>query len=148
MLLNADRLDVIEGELIHAVLIVSAAMVSVLAAGGIQSLARELEDVGLRSVQVFTDRPTSWKRGSNVPRPDDPEWLLFAELVPIRTVSFQRDLTERLRVADAWDARLDDALILPLFHPYAVARCAAARFSGSVRAFATAYPIEVFSCCL
>jgi hypothetical protein len=147
VLLSADRLDVIAGERIRTALIVSTVMVTVLSAGGVESLRRELEDVGFRDVRVFVDRPDSWRGGSDVPRPDGLEWLLFAELVPKFTASFQRQLTEQVRVADAWDARLDGIPPLPLFHPYAVALCVAARFAGAVHGFAIAYPIEVLSCC-
>jgi hypothetical protein len=144
VLLTADRIDVVAGEGVHAVLIVSTPMVVVRALGGVDRLRRQLEDVGFHDVRVFLDRPPTWRSPSNVPRPGDLEWSLFAEFVPNRTASLRRALTEELRVADAWDARTDGVASLPIFHPYAVCECAAARFSGATKAFATAYPIEVF----
>jgi len=144
LLLTADRLDVLQGERIHAVFVASVPMISLLALGGIDRLARELEDVGFRDVHVFADRPSSWRLGGDVPRPDGNEWLLFADLVPESTASYQRQLTEDLRVADSWDARLDGEPAAP-FHPYAVSFCAAARFAGELRAYATAYAVEAFT---
>ena len=143
MLLSADRIDVVADERIRAVLVVGTPMVTVLALGGVDRLRRELEDIGFRDVQVSADRPSFW-RSSGVARPDDLAWLLFAELVPRRSASLQRQLTEELRVADAWDARLDGERSLPKFHPYAVYECAAARLAGVLRAYATAYSTEVF----
>jgi hypothetical protein len=140
--LSADRFDVLEGERIHAVLIVSTPIVSVLALGGLDRLRHELEDIGFRDVQLFATRPLAWRFGADVPQPDGLEWLLFAELVPVRTASLQRQLSDELRVATAWEARLDGEPALPLFHPYAVDFCAAARIAGVVRAYANAYPLE------
>jgi hypothetical protein len=144
MLLTADRLDVIENERIRAVLLVGAPMVSVLTLGGVDHLRRELEDVGFRDVQVFLDRPETWRFGASVARPSGLEWLLFADLVPAQTASLQRQLTEELRVLDSWDARLDGEPAVPAFHPYAVDLCATARFAGVVRVHAMAYPLEAF----
>jgi hypothetical protein len=141
MLLDADRIEVTRGERIHAVLIVSTPMVTVLALGGVERLRRELEDVGFHDVRVFVDRPATWRTSANVARPGDLEWLLFAELVPTRSASLQRQLTEELRIADAWDARIDDRAPLPNFHPYAVYDCGTARLAGALRAFRAAYPI-------
>lgn len=146
MLLTADRLDVLAGERLHAVLVVGPSMVSILAQGGIDHLRHQLEDVGFQDARLFVDRPSSWHLGAGVPRPDAPEWLVFAELLPAQTASLQRQLTEDLRVADAWDVRLDDTFVVTPFHPYAVDACASARFAGASRAFATAYAMEALRC--
>jgi hypothetical protein len=139
--LSAERIDVAEGERIRAVLIVSTPIVSVLTLGGLDRLRHELEDIGFHDVQLFAARPAAWLFAPDVPQPDELEWLLFAELVPVSTASLRRELTDELRVATAWDARLDGEPALP-FHPYAVDFCAAARFAGVVRAYATAYRLE------
>ena len=91
-------------------------------------------------------RPETWLGARSVVRPDGPEWLLFADLVPTQTASLQRDLSGDLRVADAWDARVDDGPALSTFHPYAVDPCAAARFASALRIYATAYATEAFRC--
>jgi hypothetical protein len=141
MLLGADRLHVVEGERIHAVLIVSTPMVSILALGGLDRLRHELEDLGFRDVQLLVDRPSTWRGGAEVTRPGDLEWLLLAELVPMHSTSFQRQLTSELRLAVCWDARLDGERAVPAFHPYAAHFCAVARFAGALRAYAIAYVI-------
>jgi hypothetical protein len=143
--LSADRFDVVAGERVHSVLIVGTPMVSVLAQGGVDHLRRELEDIGFRSVRLTLELPATWPAVHDVPRPDGLDWLLFAELVPKRSASFQRQLSDDLRIADAWDARLDQAG-RPAFHPYATVFCTPARFAGAVRAYATAYPLEASEC--
>lgn len=144
MLLTADRLDVVAGERLRAVLVVSPPMAAVLTMGGLPRLRSELEDIAFRSAQLFFDRPASWRFGGDVTRPDVPEWLLFADLVPTQTASLRRELTGEVRVADAWDARLDGDVAPEPFHPYAASPCATARFGGAVRAYAAAYPMEAF----
>jgi hypothetical protein len=143
VLLSADRIEVGAGDRIRTVLIVSTPVVSVRASGDLDRLRHDLEDVGFSDVQVSADRPVSWRFGADVPHPDGLEWLLFAELTARRSASLQRQLTSELRLATAWEARLDGEPAIP-FHPYAAHFCATARAAGPVRAYANAYPMEVF----
>jgi hypothetical protein len=59
-----------------------------------------------------------------------------------RSASLLREITEELRISEAWAAEADaDADDAAPFHPYAVSLFAAARVAGVLRAFGVAYAI-------
>ena len=145
MWLSTDRLEVSEGERLHAVLVVHPSVVSVLAAGGLAHLAHELEDVGFRDVRVWPLPPAAWVRGADVATPGELEWLLWVAATPMRSASFARELTEDVRIADAWPA-LDEREELAPLSPYAVAYAAPTRIAGVLHAFGIAYPLGDCAC--
>jgi hypothetical protein len=140
--LTSTRLEVTKGERIRAVLLVHPSIVAVLAAGGPDHLRHELEDVGFRVLHLFMEFPLDWHRGGDIPAPSDLEWLLWTELEPRSSASFRRELTEDLRVVDAWT--LDEEIARPLARPhlfYSLERGAAALLDGRVIVFGIAYPL-------
>ncbi len=148
MHLSADRLEVSEGERLHAVLVVHPSVVSVLAAGGIAHLTHALEDVGFRDVRAWPLPPAGWLRGGDVPKPADLEWLLWVAATPTRSASLTRALTEDVRIADAWSADLEPEATAPELvplHPYAPAYAAPTRIAGVVHVFGVAYPFGDFA---
>ncbi len=145
MRLSADRLEVSEGERLHAVLVVHPSVVSVLAAGGLAHLTHELEDVGFRDVRVGPRPPAAWVRGADAATPGELEWLLWVAATPTRSASLTRELTEDVRIADAWPA-LDEREELAPLSPYAVAYAAPTRIAGVLHAFGIAYPIGACEC--
>jgi hypothetical protein len=145
--LTAERLDVVQGERIGAVLVAGPSIVAIAAQGGVAYLRHTIEDIGFGDVAVTLTVPTGWTRGRNVPTPDGLEVLTWVEGVPVRTASLARALTGDLRVLDAWatDASRDDAAGPP--SPYAIVRFPAACVLGVVRVFGVAYPVREVGAC-
>jgi hypothetical protein len=147
--LTSDRLEVTKGERVRAVLIVHPSQVSVAAAGGTAHLAHELEDVGLQVVGLFTEYPAAqgWRHGRSVPAPDGLEWRLYVELAAMVSASLNRNLTEDLRVAEAWPLEADaigpTRTLSPAAPPQPYAIDAAhgdGVLAGRLVAFGVAYP--------
>jgi hypothetical protein len=143
MRLTADRIELDAGERIRGVMIVHPSQVSVIVSGGLPHLANEITDVGFRDVEVFLEPQPSWLHASDVAVPGDLEWLLWFEGFAKSTASLSRDLTEDLRIADAWSALDEPHEFRGFLHPYAVAWAAITRGEGALRAFGSAYPVEV-----
>lgn len=143
MQLSADRLEVTARERIRAVGMVAVPLVGLIVAGGLDYLRHTLEDTGFHEVELFLAQPRGWTRGQ-IDKPIGFEWPLWIEATAKRTASFRRELTEEIRVLDAWAAGSDGPAAqeeAPL-HPYAVVARAAMRLAGVLRAFAVAYPLS------
>ncbi len=151
MKLTSERLDVERGEQLRAVLVVHPSVIQVVAAGGFDHLRHELEDVGFRVLGLFGDAPAGpgWSAAAGMPTPGDLEWLLYAELEATRGDSFQRALTDDLRVARAWPlegaatetpGQAGGRARVP--HPYAVDRAhGTGLLGGRMLVFGVAYPL-------
>ncbi len=149
MKLTSERLDVERGEQLRAVLVVHPSVLQVVAAGGLEHLRHELEDVGFRVLGLFGDAPAGpgWSAAAGMPTPSDLEWLLYAELEATRGDSFQRALTDDLRIARAWalggaDAEAPGEGRARVPHPYAVDRThGTGLLGGRMLVFGVAYPL-------
>lgn len=168
MQFTSDRLEVQAGERVRALFIVRASRAAVAAAGGFAHLGHALEDVGFSNIGLFATRPPHWRRVVEKPATSDLEWLLWGEFTAKRSASLARDLTDKLTIADAWEAEpegdlepwedgepLDpwelDELVdvwddesIPLRSLYAVTRGAPRRLVGFVVVFGVAYPLFAF----
>lgn len=144
MKLTSDRLEAEKGERFRAVLIVHPSVVAVIAAGGMDHLRHELEDVGFAVHGLFAPRPAGeeWLPGASVPTPGDLEWLVYGELEATEGGSFSRAFTEDLRVAQVWRAEHPATRVATVPHPYAVdAEHGTGMLAGRWLAFGVAYPL-------